>query len=139
MLNLKLNDILVISGDNYRIDNYTTNLLTGKVTLNLINAFATKNKQVLTVNEFTATPTELFFGYDAQVKTVTVTNSTSSTYSTAGATWLSISRVGQNVYFSVDENTSPTPREVIASITDTDTAKTIEIFVSQYGELMESF
>jgi hypothetical protein len=39
MTKLKLNDVLKIKEDYYRIDNYNLNLLTGEVRLNLINSF----------------------------------------------------------------------------------------------------
>jgi hypothetical protein len=39
MTKLKLNDVLKIKEDYYRIDNYNLNLLTGEVKLNLINSF----------------------------------------------------------------------------------------------------
>jgi hypothetical protein len=39
MTKLKLNDVLKIKEDYYRIDNYNLNLLTGETRLNLINSF----------------------------------------------------------------------------------------------------
>jgi hypothetical protein len=104
MLNLKLNDIGTIIGS----EQLQPNLLTGKkVTLNLINAFAS-NKQVLTVKRIYTLNATGYFGYDAQVKAVTVNNSTLRTCRPAGA--------APDLLFP--QSVSSHLPEVIASITE---------------------
>jgi len=124
LLKLKLNDILEIKNNYYRIDNYNLNLLSREISLNLINSFDT------VINGFTSSLSELYADYRAQVQTVSVTNMGNPSFNDYGATWLNITYEGNNVYYTFTENTGAT-RTTNTTITNLDTLQTIEIFVTQ--------
>jgi len=126
LLKLKLNDILEIKNNYYRIDNYNLNLLTREISLNLINSFDT------VINGFTSSLSEIYADYRAQVQTVSVTNMGNPSFNDYGATWLSITYEGNNVFYTFTENTGST-RTTNTTITNLDTLQIIDIFVTQTG------
>jgi len=122
---LKLNDVLQIKNDYYRIDNYNINLLSGEVSLNLINSFDN------TINGFNANVNVLYADYRAQTQTVTITNLSGYSYIIESGTWLSITSSGDNVYFAFEENNTGATRSTNVSITNTTTLQVIDIFCQQ--------
>jgi len=126
LLQLKLNDILEIKNNYYRIDNYSLNLTTREISLNLINSFDT------IVNGFTSSLSELFADYRAQTQTVSVTNMGNPSFNVYGADWLTLTYEGNNVYYTFTENIGAT-RTTNTTITNLETLQTIDIFVTQTG------
>jgi len=122
---LKLNDVLQIKHDYYRIDNYNINLLSGEVSLNLINSFDN------TINGFNADVNVLYADYRAQTQTVTITNLAGYSYIIESGTWLSLTSSGDNVYFAFEENNTGATRSTNVSITNTTTLQVIDIFCQQ--------
>lgn len=130
LLQLQLNDILEIKNNYYRIDNFNLNLLTREISLNLINAFD------LTIAGFTSDVNELFADYTAQTQSISIPNIGNSTVSVDDSTWLDATIVGTIVYFDFEQNNTGLTRFNNATITNTDTLQTINIFVTQYGTVV---
>lgn len=130
LLQLQLNDILEIKNNYYRIDNFNLNLLTREISLNLINAFD------LTIAGFTSDVNELFADYTAQTQSISIPNIGNSTVSVDDGTWLDATIVGTIVYFDFEQNNTGLTRFNNATITNTDTLQTINIFVTQYGTVV---
>jgi len=124
LLKLQLNDILEIKNNYYRIDNYSLNLLTREISLNLINSFDT------TVNGFTSSVSEIFADYQAQVQTVSITNIGNPSFNDGGATWLTMTSSGSIVYYTFTENNTGANRSTNTIITNLDTLQTINIPVT---------
>lgn len=104
ILNLKLNDVIFINEDFYRIDKFTTNLITGLTNLDLVNSFD------YSFASFTASVTDIKFQWPADEYYQYVTNL--YTYTSLkvdvgyGVDWLTVSDNGAgNVIFTVTENT----------------------------------
>lgn len=127
LLKLELNDLLEIKNNYYRIDNYNLNLLTREITLNLINSFDT------TVNSYTSSLPQINADYQAQTQSVSITNIGNSSLNDGGATWLTMTQSGSNVFYTFDENPTRYTRTVNTVITNLDTLQTIDIFVTQEG------
>jgi len=127
LLQLQLNDILEIKNNYYRIDNFNLNLLTREISLNLINAFD------LVIAGFTSDVTSLIADYTAQTQSISIPNIGNSTIAIDDDTWLSANIVGTNIYFTFTQNNTGLTRFNNATITNTDTLQTINIFVTQYG------
>ena len=125
LLQLQLNDILEIKNNYYRIDNYSLNLLTREVSLNLINSFD------VTINGMTSNISELYADNTAQTQSVSITNLGNPSLNDDGATWLSMTYSGSNVYYNFLANTTGLQRTTNTIITNLDTLQTIEIFVTQ--------
>jgi len=104
MLEMGLNDILQIKDMFYRIDNFTTNLTTGKVTLNLVNSFDA------VVGEVQVYPQNFVLTIDAQTVSSSVTNSGDLKIVKLdvgdGVGWVTTSIADGNVFYDVDENTT---------------------------------
>lgn len=127
LLKLQLNDVLNIKNNYYRIDNYNLNLLTREITFNLINSFD------LVLGAMTTTVTNLFADNTEQVQSVYVNNLGNPLFDVDGATWLSLTYEGNNVYYSFLENTTGLDRITNTTITNTETLEVIEILVTQYA------
>lgn len=108
MLEMGLNDILQIKDSFYRIDNFTTNLTTGKVTLNLINSFDA------VVNDFQVYPTNFLVTSVAQQVSSSVTNSTNLSVARQdvgdGIGWITTSISDGNIFIDIDESTQVNDR-----------------------------
>jgi len=115
MLEMGLNDILQIKDMFYRIDNFTTNLTTGKVTLNLVNSFDA------VVGEVQIYPQNFLLTSDAQTVSSSVTNSDDLKIVKNdvgdGVGWVTTSIVDGNVFYDVDENTTPKDRFIQIELT----------------------
>jgi len=127
LLQLQLNDILEIKNNYYRIDNFNLNLLTRDISLNLINAFD------LVIAGFTSDVNSLIADYLPQTQSISIPNIGNSTVSVDDGTWLDATIVGTIVYFDFEQNNTGLTRFNNATITNTDTLQTINIFVTQYG------
>ncbi len=127
LLKLQLNDILEIKNNYYRIDNYTLNLLNGESTFSLINAFNA------VIDAFTSSITEIYADYQAQTQSVSITNIGNSSLNDGGATWLTMTQSGSNVFYTFTENTTRYSRTTNTIITNLETLQTIEIPVTQEG------
>lgn len=130
LLQLQLNDILEIKNNFYRIDNFNLNLLTREISLNLINAFD------LTIAGFTSNVNDVFADYTAQTQSISIPNIGNSTISIDDDTWLSAEIIGTNVFFTFTQNNTGLNRINNAIITNTDTLQTINIFVTQYANVV---
>ncbi len=127
LLKLQLNDVLQIRSNYYRFDNNSLNLLTREITLNLINSFD------LVAGAMTTLITNLFADNTEQVQSVYVNNLGNPLFNVFGATWLSLTYDGNNVYYSFLENLTGLDRTTNTTITNTETLEVIEILVTQYA------
>ena len=130
MLKLKLNDVLKIKENYYRLNDFTYNLMTGKTKLNLINSFDN------TINGFVSNRTTILTDYTAKTESVYVTNFTNFSFILNdlgfGTSWVTdVYNVGNNIYFDIDENASGIERQLEVTLTNTDTLQTITITIIQ--------
>lgn len=131
---LELKDVLKIKGNYYRIDNYTTNVNTGKSNLVLINAFAD------TLSELVDGSTTKYVGYAAVTETIR-TNSTAPLVTLVdagnGTAWASYVIVGDNVNITATKNDTGNDRSIIISLTDGDGSRTATdvLFIQEDGNL----
>lgn len=132
LLQLKLNDILEIKNNYYRIDNFNLNLLNRQISLYLINAFD------LVINGFTSNVTDIFADYTAQIQTASIPNIGNSIAVADDNTWLTVSIVGTTVYFNFTQNNTGLTRLNNVTVTNLDSLQTIEIFVTQYAGVVTS-
>jgi hypothetical protein len=130
-LQLKLNDILEIKNNYYRIDNFNINLLTRAVTLNLINAFDA------VINGFTSAVNELIADYLEQTQSVSIPNIGNSTVAVDDDTWLSATIEGTNVFVTFLQNNTGLPRFNNVTVTNLESLQTIEIFITQNAGVVE--
>jgi hypothetical protein len=137
MLDLELNDLLKIRDTFYRIDKFTSNLLTGEVSLNLVNSFTD------TINSFEATPSSFFIDYTEQQVSSYITNLgnfiSNKVDLGSGVDWVTVSNVGNNVYFDVDLSELETGRDITIEFTNTDTLQETEVYISQGANPIISF
>jgi hypothetical protein len=131
LLQLKLNDILEIKNNYYRIDNFNINLLTRAVTLNLINAFDA------VINGFTSNVNELIADYLEQTQSVSIPNIGNSTVAVDDDTWLFATIEGTNVFVTFLQNNTGLPRFNNVTVTNLESLQTIEIFITQNGGVVE--
>mgnify|MGYP003633318046 CR=1 FL=1 len=131
---LQLNDVLKIKGNYYRIDNYTTNVNTGKSNLVLINAFADS------LSELVDGSTTRYVGYEETTNTIRTNTTTplvtlqSTGYGTA---WASYVIDGDNVNVTATKNDTGNERSIIISLTDGDGNRTTTdvLFIQEEGNL----
>lgn len=131
LLQLKLNDILEIKNNYYRIDNFNINLLTRAVTLNLINAFDAF------INGFTSNVNELIADYLEQTQSVSIPNIGNSTVAVDDDTWLSATIEGTNVFVTFLQNNTGLQRFNNVTVTNLESLQTIEIFITQNAGVVE--
>ena len=128
-LSLKLNDIIQIKENYYRPDNFTTNLKTGDVSFSLINSFDN------TISGFSADRNIINTDYQAKIESIYVTNGGNFSFNKIdtgdGVSWVVVSNLDSNVYFSFEENTGVLPRTMEVEITNTLTFQTITIVLNQ--------
>jgi hypothetical protein len=129
MLDLQLNDVLQIKDNYYRIDNYNSNLITGDVSLNLINSFDN------TINGFSADAINFFVTSTAQQISTYVTNLGTFTSSKvdqgSGIDWITISNNTNNVFFDLLVNSTGSARDMFIDLTSNATSQTIRIYINQ--------
>lgn len=99
---ISLDDVLKINEQFFRIDKYTTNLNTKVVDLELITAFD------VNLNRVEAERTFILVDYTAQTTSVFVTNIQTPTLTKVdtgfGTGWLTVSQVGNNIFFEFTQN-----------------------------------
>ena len=109
MLDLRLNDLLKIRNNYYRINSFTTNLITGDVKFDLINYFGS------VINEFSIHPNYFELTSEAQRVSSNVSGVDSSvTFSKvdvgSGVDWVTITQEDGNLIIDVDENLTTSER-----------------------------
>jgi hypothetical protein len=112
---LKLNDILKIKENYFRIDNFTLNLLKSDSTLNLINSFDN------TINPFNTNRTAIVTNGKLQRESIYVQGSSNFTFDIQdlgqGTDWISGTKDGNLIYFELDRNDTGYGRNVNIEIT----------------------
>ena len=128
-LSLRLNDVIQIQEDYYRIDKFNTNLLSGKTSFELINSFDN------TLAGFNADRTTIFTNYQAKTESIYVTNGGNFSFNKVdtgnGISWVTVSNVGSNVYFAFDVNLTGVQRSMQVEITNTLTLQVITVTLIQ--------
>lgn len=128
-LSLRLNDVIQIQEDFYRIDKFTTNLLTGKTSFELINSFDN------TLAGFNADRSIVITDYVAKSESIYVTNGGNFSFNKVdvgyGVSWVTVSNIGSNVYFAFEQNLTGAQRIMEVEITNTLTLQTIIITLIQ--------
>ncbi len=131
LLNLELNDVLQIKDNYFRIDYFKTNLVTGKVELNLINSFDN------TIGGFSASPTEFFVSGASQQLSTYVTNLGNFSFNKVdtgdGIGWVAVTNDTNNVFFDLDQNVDGITRQMFIDLTSLATLQVIRIFIKQQG------
>lgn len=126
---IRLNDILKIKYDYYRIDNFDIDLITGKTIFKLINAFETN------IGAFTPSQTDIFADFQLQQQSIYVTFLDTFTYVKTdngfGTAWITITSSGRNIFFDFTENITEEIRDMFITFTDTSTSKTFVIYLNQ--------
>jgi len=135
MLKLELNDVLQIKDNYFRIDSFESNLVTGDVTLNLINSFDN------TIQGFSASPTEFFIDYMEQQVSTYVTNLGNFSFNKvdngSGIDWVTVSNDISNVFFDVEENEGNS-RDIFIDLTNLVTLQEIRIYINQSVKVITS-
>ena len=127
---LKLNDTLKIKSNFYRMDNYTTNLLDGKTSFDLINNFENIS------NAFNSNITVLNADFRNQIKSIYFSNLEDYSYSFDDS-WINFSSVsGSLMFFEFDENLTGFFRTTTGIITNDLTGETITITFNQTENLI---
>ena len=126
---LKLNDVLKIKDNYYRIDNFTLNLISGVSKLNLINSFDN------TLVRLATDTTSIFVDFREQSRTVYTrfVNPILVDFDGLGygVGWLSGSQSGSIVTVTFDENLTAAARDANLFITDSVTLERITIYLNQ--------
>jgi hypothetical protein len=126
---LQLNDVIQIRENYYRIDNYNFNLLSGEVSLNLINSFDN------TINGFNVDRQVIFCDWLEQIQSVYVTNLENFGYSSSEL-WVTASNDGNIVYFNIDVNLTGLQRIATVTIINTATLQEVDVTISQSGNVI---
>lgn len=128
-LSLRLNDVIQIQEDYYRIDKFNTNLLSGKTSFELINSFDN------TLAGFNADRTTIITNYQAKTESIYVTNGGNFSFNKVdtgnGISWVTVSNVDSNVYFAFDVNLTGVERSMQVEITNTLTLQVITVTLIQ--------
>lgn len=130
---IRLNDILKIRQDHYRIDNFDIDLITGNTTFKLINAFD------VIIGAFTPSQNDIFVDFNAQQQSISVTFLDAFTFVKTdngfGVGWVTITSSGRNIFFDFTENTTEDFRDMFVTFTDTDTDKEFTIYLNQTNQV----
>lgn len=112
---ISLDDVLQISENFYRIDKFTLNITTGETELNLISSFGK-------INLFSADRTVINVDFNAQIESEYITNGQNIIFvkndTGDGVSWVTVSVVGQIIYFDFLENTGFSPRSMTVTVTN---------------------
>jgi hypothetical protein len=134
LLDLELNDILQIKDNYFRIDNFTSNLVSGDVDFNLVNHFGNA------VNAFDASPTDFFVDNLAQQISTYVTNLGNFSFNKVdtgdGVGWVTVTSNTNNVFFDLTLNATGTLRSIVIDLTQAVTLQEVRIFITQEGGLV---
>lgn len=125
---LRLNDLLFIKDRYYRINDFTTNLLTGETSLNLINSFETN------FGLFRPSQTEVLLNYKAQSYSVYVSNGVVMNIVLQdigfGTSWATATQNGNLIVITVTENSSSESRNLFINV-DNGSGKSFQIYLDQ--------
>jgi len=131
---MKLNDVLKIKEEFYRIDNFNQNLITGKTTLNLINAFD------VVIGAFTPSETSIFVDFQAQQASIFVTFLDDFSFVKVdtgfGTAFITVTSSGSNVFFDFTKNETGFDRDMFIDFTDNPTGKTFTVFLNQEKKIV---
>jgi len=126
LLALRLNDVLKIKEDYYRIDKFTSNITNNKVQLNLINAFDN------TINPFATDNTIIFASSRQAEQTIFVKGNDGFTVTLVGSpTWAGYTITGRIITITMDDNLTGFDRSIFVEIVSG--TKTITVEVVQEG------
>ncbi len=129
LISMKLNDVLKIKEEFYRIDNFNQNLITGKTTLNLINAFD------VVIGAFTPSRTDIFVDFNAQQESIFVTFLDDFSFvkqdTGHGTAFITVTSSGSNVFFDFTKNETGFERDMFIDFTDNPTGKTFTVYLNQ--------
>ncbi len=129
LMSLDLNDVIKIKEEYYRINSFSPNLLTGKVSFELINSFDN------TLNPFNTNDTIILASAEASREYAYVTNagkmSVALTDLGDGKDWLSVSVNDNAVVIDFDANLSGSAREAMINVLNEDKTKEILIIARQ--------
>lgn len=127
-LEIKLNDTLKIKGNYFKINNYTTNLVTQQTNLELIKSFD------LVSGGFFASPLNFVINYEAQQLKSNVTNLREYIFDKIdngyGVDWVTVSDDDVNLFFDVDLN-SGSERDIFIKFTSTITLQSFTVYIKQ--------
>lgn len=128
---LKLNDVLKIKGNFFRIDNFETNLITQETILKLINAFGDDLNNLLDSSD------TVFFN-STQDETTVRTNINSPNFNLIdlgyGTDWVTITQEGFNINAVADPNDTGFPRSLMIGVLDsTKKREDKEVLIFQLG------
>jgi hypothetical protein len=124
LLALKLNDVIKIKDDYFRIDTFTTNIVDRKCELNLINSFDN------TINPFDVNETIIFSDAKSGIRTVYVLGNSDFTATLSDTSFASVTINGRLVLIDVDVNRTGVERSTILTIITEGKTITIPIFES---------
>lgn len=129
LMSLRLNDVIQIKDNFYRINSFNTNLVTGKVDFELINSFDN------TLNYFDTSQTIVLSSQRASQETVYVNQLSNKDYAKVnlgdGSDWITVSDSGNLLVLDVDENNTGVERFMQINVQTKDKSKTKEIIVRQ--------
>jgi len=129
LVTMELNSILKIRNEYYRIDNFEQNLITGRTTLNLINAFDVQ------IGAFTPSETSIFVDFRDQQASIFVTfldDFTSLKIDNGfGTAFITVSSSGGNVFFDFTKNETGFDRDMFIKFTDNPTGKNFTVYLNQ--------
>jgi hypothetical protein len=128
--------MLKIKDNYFRIDSFTTDLVSSQTSFKLVNSFD------YTLGGFSTQTTNIQLSKEAQTYSAYVTNllnySINKIDSGFGIDWITVSDDGSgNLLFTVTENTN-LRRFLFVEITNTDTNQTIEFYINQSGIIVKA-
>lgn len=129
LMSLDLNDVIQIKDNFYRINSFNTNLITGKVSFELINSFDN------TLNYFDTSQTLIIASQRASQETVYVNELGNKDYTLIdegyGTSWITLSESGNLLVLDIDDNNTGAERYASITIQNTEKTKTKTVIVRQ--------
>ena len=129
LMSLDLNDVIKIKEEYYRINSFSPNLLTGKVSFELINSFDN------TLNPFSSSETIILASAEASREYTYITNAGKMSVAVSGygdgTGWLTATVENNSVVVDFDENLTGSTREALINILNEDKTKEIKIIARQ--------
>jgi hypothetical protein len=131
--NLKLNDVIKIRDNQYRINKFTVDLLNGNTTFELINAFDTIVIQMPELVQLTSDQQTLIYEVaNLQLYTIAKIDNGS------GTSWISIptahwSKFPNQLRLNISQNTSGVTRSMFITITNTNGEELQRTLITQAG------
>jgi len=131
--NLKLNDVVKIRDNQYRINKFSVDLLNGNTTFELINAFDTIVIQMPELVQLTSDQQTLLYEV-ANLQTYTIAKVDNG----SGTSWISIptghwSKFPNQLRLNISENTSGVSRSMFITLTNTNGEELQRTLINQAG------